>query len=103
MEKAYSSSKEIRFSLEHDFPFGNTELSYSYQRHGIYHSVAEEKIHSYTLKLDRKLNLTQLFPLKVFTSRLYFSFSYNRADNYLNKPGEDKDYVVSGLGLTFKF
>ena len=96
-------SKEIRFSLEHDFPFGNTELSYSYQRHGIYHSVTEEKIHSYTLKLDRKLNLTQLFPLKVFTSRLYFSFSYNRADNYLNKPGEDKDYVVSGLGLTFKF
>ena len=96
-------SKEIRFSLEHDFSFGNAEFSYSYQRHGVYHSISEEKVHSYTLKLDRELNLTQLFPLKVFSSRLYFSLSYNRADNYLNRPGEDKDYVVSGLGLNFKF
>lgn len=96
-------SKEIKFSISRDFSFANLGLSYSYQRHGVYHAVAEERVHSYTLNLDRKLNLTQLFPLKVFSSRLYFSLSYNRADNYLNRPGEDRDYVVSGLGLQVKF
>ena len=95
-------SKSLFFKVSRDFPFANLGFSYTYIEHGVDRKPVQEKDYLYAVTANKKLDFPYLGLLKVFSSRLYLSFSYNHVENY-NYTSDNKDILLLSVGLGVQF
>ena len=95
-------SRGLYYSISHDFSWGNLDFSYNYVEHGIKSRPFAERKHIYKLEINKQLDFSKFYKLRVHSSMFYFRFTYNRVKSFNFLPKDKNIYTFStGINLNF--